>query len=78
MLDQRFARDGPTLTELEPVLEATRIGVMKHLRVPEDAGLVVTQRRGRRSCTSSTPTIRRIGPDGTELSGYRAESGPGS
>ena len=35
------------LTELESELEMTRFGVMKHLRVLEDAGLVVTRRSGR-------------------------------
>ena len=47
LLDLLFARDGRTLTELESELEMTRFGVMKHLRVLEDAGLVVTRRSGR-------------------------------
>jgi DNA-binding transcriptional ArsR family regulator len=47
LLDRLFARDGRTLTELESELEMTRFGVMKHLRVLEDAGLVVTRRAGR-------------------------------
>ena len=47
LLDRLFARDGRTLGELESGLEMTRFGVMKHLRVLEDAGLVVTQRSGR-------------------------------
>ncbi|MBX5441522.1 MAG: helix-turn-helix transcriptional regulator [Solirubrobacteraceae bacterium] len=47
LLDLLFERDGRTLTELESQVEMTRIGVMKHLRVLEDAGLVVTRRRGR-------------------------------
>ena len=47
LLDMLFARDGRTLVELESELEMTRIGVMKHLRVLEDAGLVVTRRSGR-------------------------------
>jgi DNA-binding transcriptional ArsR family regulator len=47
LLDRLFARDGRTLTELESELEMTRFGVMKHLRVLEDAGLVVAQRSGR-------------------------------
>jgi DNA-binding transcriptional ArsR family regulator len=47
LLDQLFVRDGRTLTELEATLEMTRFGVMKHLRVLEDAGLVVTRRSGR-------------------------------
>ncbi len=47
LLDRLFARDGLTLSELESRLEMTRFGVMKHLRVLEDAGLVVTRRSGR-------------------------------
>jgi DNA-binding transcriptional ArsR family regulator len=47
LLDRLFKRDGRTLAELEPGLEMTRFGVMKHLRVLEDAGLVVTRRQGR-------------------------------
>jgi DNA-binding transcriptional ArsR family regulator len=47
LLDRLFERDGRTLTELESDLEMTRFGVMKHLRVLEEAGLVVTRRSGR-------------------------------
>jgi DNA-binding transcriptional ArsR family regulator len=47
LLDRLFERDGRTLTELEAGLEMTRFGVMKHLRVLEEAGLVVTRRSGR-------------------------------
>jgi DNA-binding transcriptional ArsR family regulator len=47
LLDRLFERDGRTLTELESELEMTRFGVMKHLRVLEDADLVVTRRSGR-------------------------------
>jgi len=47
LLDQLFARDGRTLTELESEVEMTRFGVMKHLRILEDAGLVVTRKEGR-------------------------------
>jgi DNA-binding transcriptional ArsR family regulator len=47
LLDLLFTRDGRTLTELESELEMTRFGVMKHLRVLEDAGLVVARRSGR-------------------------------
>jgi DNA-binding transcriptional ArsR family regulator len=47
LLDRLFERDGRTLTELESQLEMTRFGVMKHLRVLEDAGLVVRRRSGR-------------------------------
>ncbi|MGI8916044.1 MAG: ArsR/SmtB family transcription factor [Chloroflexota bacterium] len=47
LLDRLFARDGRTLTELESELAMTRFGVMKHLRLLEAAGLVVTRRSGR-------------------------------
>jgi DNA-binding transcriptional ArsR family regulator len=47
LLDRLFERDGRTLTELESELTMTRFGVMKHLRVLEKAGLVVTRRSGR-------------------------------
>src|SRR5262245_51808292 len=47
LLDELFKRDGQTLGELERRLPMTRFGVMKHLRVLEEAGLVVTRRRGR-------------------------------
>ncbi len=45
--DRLFKRDGRTPTELESELEMTRFGVMTHLRVLEDAGLVVTRKVGR-------------------------------
>jgi DNA-binding transcriptional ArsR family regulator len=47
LLDLLFAREGQTLTELESAVEMTRYGVMKHLKVLEEAGLVVTRRAGR-------------------------------
>ena len=47
LLDRLFERDGRTLTELEEEQDMTRFGVMKHLRVLEDAGLVVTRKEGR-------------------------------
>ena len=47
LLDMLFRRDGQTLSELERRLAMTRFGVMKHLRVLEDARLIVTKRRGR-------------------------------
>ena len=47
LLDRLFVRDGRTLTELESELEMTRFGVMKHLRVLEQAELVVTRKVGR-------------------------------
>jgi DNA-binding transcriptional ArsR family regulator len=47
LLDRLFERDGRTLGELESEVEMTRFGVMKHLRVLEEAGLVATRREGR-------------------------------
>ncbi len=47
LLDMLFRRDGQTLSELERRLDMTRFGVMKHLRVLEEARLIVTKRRGR-------------------------------
>ena len=47
LLDLLFVRDGRTLTELEAELDMTRFGVMKHLKVLEEADLVVTRRKGR-------------------------------
>jgi DNA-binding transcriptional ArsR family regulator len=61
LLDQLFARDGRTLTELEGELEMTRFGVMKHLRVLEDAGLVVSRKQGREKLHFLNPVpIRQI------------------
>ena len=47
LLDLLFARDGRTLTELESELSMTRFGVMKHLKVLEEAGLVTARKEGR-------------------------------
>jgi uncharacterized protein YndB with AHSA1/START domain/DNA-binding transcriptional ArsR family regulator len=47
LLDRLFRRDGQTLAELCERVSMTRFGVMKHLRVLEEAGLVVARRAGR-------------------------------
>jgi DNA-binding transcriptional ArsR family regulator len=47
LLDLLFSRDGRTLGELESELTMTRFGVMKHLRILEVAGLIITRRSGR-------------------------------
>ena len=60
LLDQLFARDGRTLSELESELEMTRFGVMKHLRVLEDAGLVVTRKKGREKLHFLNPVPIRL------------------
>ena len=60
LLDRLFERDGRTLTELESELEMTRFGVMKHLRVLEEAGLVVTRREGRQKLHYLNPVPIRL------------------
>lgn len=60
LLDLLFARDGQTLTELETELEMTRFGVMKHLRVLEAAGLVVTKKSGREKLHYLNPVPIRL------------------
>ena len=60
LLDQLFERDGRTLTELESQLEMTRFGVMKHLRILEGAGLVVTRRSGREKLHFPNPVPIRL------------------
>lgn len=47
LLDRLFDQDGRTLTDLETGIDMTRFGVMKHLRVLEDAGLIVARKAGR-------------------------------
>jgi DNA-binding transcriptional ArsR family regulator len=47
LLDRLFERDGRTLAELSAELNMTRFGVMKHLRILEEAELVVVRRVGR-------------------------------
>jgi DNA-binding transcriptional ArsR family regulator len=61
LLDLLFTRDGRTLTELESEVEMTRFGVMKHLRILEEAGLVVTRKAGREKLHFLNPVpIRQI------------------
>jgi DNA-binding transcriptional ArsR family regulator len=60
LLDQLFEQDGRTLTQLDSELEMTRFGVMKHLRVLEDADLVVTRRRGREKLHFLNPVPIRL------------------
>ncbi len=47
LLDLLFKSDGRTLKQLESEIAMTRFGVMKHLKILEDAGLVVTTKSGR-------------------------------
>src|SRR3954467_2191021 len=60
LLDRLHARDGRTLTELESQLEMTRFGVMKHLRVLEEAGLVLTRKKGREKLHFLNPVPIRL------------------
>jgi DNA-binding transcriptional ArsR family regulator len=60
LLDQLFAQDGRTLTELESAVEMTRFGVMKHLRILEEAGLIVTRRSGREKLHFLNPVPIRL------------------
>src|SRR5450631_4018038 len=60
LLDRLFARDGRTLTELAAEVDMTRFGVMKHLRVLEDAGLVLTRRSGREKLHLLNPVPIRL------------------
>jgi uncharacterized protein YndB with AHSA1/START domain/DNA-binding transcriptional ArsR family regulator len=60
LLDKLFKKDGQTLSALERRLPMTRFGVMKHLRVLEEAGLVVTRRRGREKLHFLNPVPIRL------------------
>ena len=60
LLDELFRHDGQTLTALEARLPMTRFGVMKHLRVLEEAGLVSTKRRGREKLHFLNPVPIRL------------------
>ncbi len=60
LLDALFADDGQTLTALERRADMTRFGVMKHLKVLEEAGLVVTRRRGREKLHFLNPVPIRL------------------
>jgi DNA-binding transcriptional ArsR family regulator len=60
LLDRLFERDGRTLTELERELEMTRFGVMKHLKVLEEAGLVTTRKQGREKLHFLNPVPIRL------------------
>ena len=60
LLDELFREDGQTLSALEQRLPMTRFGVMKHLRVLEEAGLVVTRKRGREKLHYLNPVPIRL------------------
>ncbi len=60
LLDELFREDGQTLSALEERLPMTRFGVMKHLKLLEEAGLVVTRRRGREKLHFLNPVPIRL------------------
>jgi uncharacterized protein YndB with AHSA1/START domain/biotin operon repressor len=60
LLDELFREDGQTLSQLEARFEMSRFGVMKHLRQLEEAGLVVTRRRGREKLHFLNPVPIRL------------------
>ncbi len=60
LLDLLFERDARSLSDLESHVEMTRIGVMKHLRLLEAAGLVVTRRFGREKLHYLNPVPIRL------------------
>ena len=60
LLDELFREDGQTLGMLEERFSMTRFGVMKHLKVLEEAGLVVTRRRGREKLHFLNPVPIRL------------------
>jgi uncharacterized protein YndB with AHSA1/START domain len=60
LLDELFTEDGQTLSALEDRLPMTRFGVMKHLKVLEEAGLVTTKRRGREKLHFLNPVPIRL------------------
>ena len=60
LLDELFREDGQTLSMLEDRFAMSRFGVMKHLKLLEDAGLVVTRRRGREKLHFLNPVPIRL------------------
>jgi uncharacterized protein YndB with AHSA1/START domain len=60
LLDELFKKDGQPLSALQARLPMTRFGVMKHLKALEEAGLVVTKRRGREKLHFLNPVPIRL------------------
>jgi uncharacterized protein YndB with AHSA1/START domain/DNA-binding transcriptional ArsR family regulator len=60
LLDRLFRRDGQTLSELCERMPMTRFGIMKHLRVLEDARLVTTRVQGREKLHFLNPVPVRL------------------
>jgi uncharacterized protein YndB with AHSA1/START domain/DNA-binding transcriptional ArsR family regulator len=71
LLDRLYRRDGQTLTEMCSRISMTRFGVMKHLRVLEEAGLVSTRKEGREKLHFLNPVPIRLVHD-RWVSKYRA------
>src|SRR5436305_12795799 len=60
LLDELYREDGQTLSALEARFDISRFGVMKHLKQLEEAGLVVTKRRGREKLHFLNPVPIRL------------------
>jgi DNA-binding transcriptional ArsR family regulator len=60
LLDELFERDGQSLSALQEGLPMSRFGVMKHLKVLEEAGLLTTQKRGREKLHFLNPVPIRL------------------
>ncbi|HEX8768321.1 MAG TPA: metalloregulator ArsR/SmtB family transcription factor, partial [Jatrophihabitans sp.] len=60
LLDELFREDGQSLNALVARFELTRFGVMKHLKLLEEAGLVVTRRHGREKLHFLNPVPIRL------------------
>jgi uncharacterized protein YndB with AHSA1/START domain len=60
LLDELFRQDGQSLSALEQRLPMTRFGVMKHLKVLEESGLVVARKRGREKLHFLNPVPIRL------------------
>ena len=60
LLDELFSQDGQSLQALEERFEMSRVGVMKHLKVLEEAGLVTTRKQGREKLHFLNPVPIRL------------------
>ncbi|MEA3549354.1 MULTISPECIES: ArsR/SmtB family transcription factor [Micrococcaceae] len=60
LLDELFREDGQTLGALERRFDMSRFGIAKHLRILEEAGLVVARRRGREKLHFLNPVPIRL------------------
>jgi uncharacterized protein YndB with AHSA1/START domain len=60
LLDELYKEGGQSLSALEARLPMTRFGVMKHLRVLEEARLVTTRKRGREKLHFLNPVPIRL------------------